>query len=489
MQNVTTGNRGAADDPPVFRTRRWGVITGLAGLGLAALLWSTVCAVPGIPWNAPRLAPAFAVSYGLPIYALRDSALHLGWFYGPGFPLWYLPVTLTENPTLALVLSGIGNTVTLLAPLAGMAWIAGVARGRFLWGVAIVGGVLLYGQTATHFEFYFVHVDAVCCAWGFLACAGLWWAVSGRGSWALHLAALALALAIWTKQIAVMLVPAMLCWLWFERQGRWLGKFLLWSVVYGGIVTALIFRFFGAAEVLFNTWYAHVRNPWMGGAALLVFRLRSLLEWSWVWLPIGGAAIWWWRSSGKPRLPGPAAAVQRLLLWVAAWQLPLGFAAVLKAGGGLNSIHSVHYAFAAGLIWICHLLGQPAPRGRPGVRLGLLWAGALAIPLGNGLALALEQNLVWTPFRGQEEWLAMVRQQPGRFYFPWNPLPTLIAERRILPFDDALFCLWKSGLEVPAGKVREAVGPNPVIVYAEPAESHFALRYFPAMRRGPASGP
>ena len=77
----------------------------------------------------------------------------------------------------------------------------------------------------------------------------------------------------------------------------------------------------------------------------------------------------------------------------------------------------------------------------------------------------------------------MVRQTPGRFYLPWNSLITLIAERRVYPFDDALYCLWLSGLEVPAEKVRSAVPPNPVILYHDPVQSKFALRYFPELER------
>ncbi len=48
---------------------------------------------------------------------------------------------------------------------------------------------------------------------------------------------------------------------------------------------------------------------------------------------------------------------------------------------------------------------------------------------------------VWRPFRGQEEVLAMVRQSPVKIYLPWNPLITIIADRKIYPFDEALHYL------------------------------------------------
>ena len=82
-----------------FRVALW-----VGSASIILLLLTVVCTVPGIPWNSARLTPSFALAYGHPIYALRDSGAQLGWFYGPVFPLWYLPVTLTTNPTAALVL-------------------------------------------------------------------------------------------------------------------------------------------------------------------------------------------------------------------------------------------------------------------------------------------------------------------------------------------------------------------------------------------------
>src|SRR3954468_16004070 len=90
---------------------------GLAAIGVVLFIWSAACLVPSVPWNAARIAPSFALAYGLPIYALRDSGAQLGWAYGPVFPLWYMPVTLTSNPTVALMLSALVNVLTLLLPV------------------------------------------------------------------------------------------------------------------------------------------------------------------------------------------------------------------------------------------------------------------------------------------------------------------------------------------------------------------------------------
>jgi hypothetical protein len=62
---------------------------------------------------------------------------------------------------------------------------------------------------------------------------------------------------------------------------------------------------------------------------------------------------------------------------------------------------------------------------------------------------------------------------------PWNLFVTIIADRRVQPLDDVLFCLWNSGYGVPAGTARAAVPPHALHLYEKPAQSHVALSYFP----------
>jgi hypothetical protein len=88
----------------------------------------------------------------------------------------------------------------------------------------------------------------------------------------------------------------------------------------------------------------------------------------------------------------------------------------------------------------------------------------------------------WLPYRGQEKMLATARASAGQIYFPWNPLLTLITDREIYPFDDALYCLARAGLGLPQVVVRASVPPGAILFYEEPAQSHFALNYFPDHR-------
>ncbi len=457
-----------------------------AALVLSVICWHALCLMPLVQWNPARLASSFALSRGLPIYALRDSGAHLGWFYGPVFPLWHLPATFFANPTHALLVAGISNILTWLLPIAAVLRAAGLSRSA-TWSGTIVGGALMAGHSISNYSFYFVHVDAVCLALQLTACLSLLRFVRTGSRGALHLCALALAGAFWTKVIAISLLPALVCWLWHERRRDAIRPLLFWSLVHGAAISAAVLAAFGPEEVLFNTWLVHARNPWRGGLLLLAQELGRLLAASAVWLP-AVAFVWWTRRNATaPLLNDPSRSLLRLLLWSAGWLAPLGLVAVLKAGGGLNSVHSMHYLFLAGLVVLCLAFNLPAARRAVSAGLFLL---AVVLPACAGTRLILQSGMRWVPDRSQEELLAAARRNPGRCYFPWSPMITIIAERRISPLDDALYCLWLSKLEPPADRIRAAAPPDPIIMYLEPAQSRFALRYFksdpPASHAPPA---
>ena len=468
--------------PPIIATLEFRAALWIAAAGVIGLLWTAMATVPGVPWNAARLAASFAVAFGQPLYVLRDAGAHLGWFYGPGFPIWYLPVTLTGQPTHALVLAAVGNSVTVIGPVLIVLGAAGVLRGRGLVMGGIVLAALLFGSSVLRWSFYFLHVDAVCVAMGLLGCVALHRAVQRKSIVALHAAALAVAGALWTKQIAVMLGPGLVLWLWFDGHRATIVPFLFWCVVYVGLSTAAIFSWFGAEEVLFNLVLFHPKNPLNHDVGQLFRTYVALAGSLWPWLPLAGCfAVSFWRGRHSHPPSPHLASFLRVLLWVAFTQLPLGLLASMKTGGGPNSLHSVYYLLVAGLMLIFSTISRPSRTVRSARWGGLAWGSSLLITVGLGIFWALDAGARWTIDRRQDELLALVLEKPGRFYLPWNPLITLMADRRVYPFDDALLSLWRSGLEVPPDRVRTVVPAQPIIIYQEPVQSKFALRYFPEL--------
>jgi len=441
--STCTDGRWAAPeiyDVPGFRVALW-----VASFGIAALLWNAVCTVPGIPWNPARLAPSFALAYGLPIYALRDSGAQLGWFYGPVFPLWYFPATFTDNPTLALVSAAIENIVTLIVPVLLVIYRAGATHRRTFIVAAVFCAALLLGSPSFRWTFYFLHVDTVCLACGLVACTALHYAAQRPVGWALHVAAIAVALALWTKQVAVMLAPGMLIWLWAEGCRRLIWPFFFWCGAYVGLTTAVVFARFGGEEIMFNLVLVHLGNPLKGGGAPLRDLVATLASGVGIWVPAALCCLMWGRRRAVQPLTNDSSSLIRLLLWVALSQLPLGVLASLKAGGGLNSVHSLHYAFVAGVVLVVHVLSQPvAAVGRARWE-SLWWGAALLLPVASGWWLEGKADTAWTIHRGQEPMLAMVRENPGRYYLPWHPHPDWRAPRLSVRRCPLLFMAQRSG--------------------------------------------
>jgi hypothetical protein len=481
--NVAVGEMNPGTQPQDGGPSRSGVnaLTVLLTITILVVVWGMMCTAPGIPWNGARLAPSFALARGLPLYALRDSGAHLGWVYGPVYPLWYLPFGFTDNPTLGITLAALWNSATIVLPLYLVVRIAVPGAVRIVRLMTGLGAVLLLANPVTRNAFLFIHVDAVCMAWAIVACVALH-AGAIRG-WrpGLPLAALAVALSVAAKQVSVVLVPATLAWLWWEGYRHLLGKWIFWLVVICGGLAGVFFAAFGAEGMLFNAWLLFSRMPWQGGWDILWRNIADTVWSGWLWLLAGGLASLAVRFRWREHISPEAGALTRLFVCLALWQMPLGLAASMVVDAALNSIHATNYLMIAGLVAGASALARRGPAAAPGLWPAL--ASVAAIGVVAAIRPAFAPNTLWVPYRGQEELLALARQHQGKIYLPWNPLTTVIAERKIYPFDEALHYLWLARLEPPHETIRAAVPAGALIVYQEPSQSHFALRYF-----GPEAG-
>ncbi|MDB6169799.1 MAG: hypothetical protein JWM88_2663 [Verrucomicrobia bacterium] len=454
------------------------VFLGIIAIGVAGLGWAAACSMGGILWNAPRLAPSFALAHGLPIYAVRASGAHLGWIYGPVFPVFFLPVTMVPNLTAAFMLAGLWNAATLLAPIGLAVRAAAGARAGVVTLTTLFGALLLLANPITNAAFFMLHVDGLCIAFGLAGCVGLQAATRRGWTPGFHLAAIAVILAIWTKQTAIMLVPATLCWLATSGSKALVARWLWCLAAYGGVVSIVVFKVFGPEELLFNLWMFHIRSPSAGGLGLLGSRMAELVAAGWLWWIALAAGLAVRKATPVP-LSANARSLVGLLAWAAAWQIPMGLAASLKIGGGLNSLHALSYGAVAALVAGADWLVQARLAERPKAwrSAALVFAAASFGCLGAGYFQAMQRGVIWTPYRGQQELLDLARRSPGGIYLPWNPLITIISDRRVYPFDDALLCLWRAGLEPPRAAVQAAIPAGATVLYAEQVQSRFALRY------------
>lgn len=440
----------------------------ITGAGLIGLLWLSFVQVFLVQWNAPRLAPAAALVRGLAIYGTADSGPFLGWIYGPVFPLVFAGIAwLPDQVSLHAAAWGL-NLLFAAGPL----WLAARCGGG--WAAAgaalLIGGLAVLGTGLGRSMLSFIHVDVLGAAFGVAACLALARGLEPGGRVWLVVAAAASVLALGTKQVAAGLVLGLTGWLWAEGRRRELGFYLGGLAAIGLVAVLAAVPAFGWKELGFNLWTVHLHNPLTPGwGAQLIERLGVLMLES---LPV----LLVWLASRPVAPPGPVVErVERALGWAAVGHLPFGLLAAVKVAGGLNSVHAFHYLACLLTLRLARALAVP---GGPGRRGWLLLAMAAALASGQGWQAAhreqLPVRLSVTRLREDE---ALARREPGRVYFPWNPLVTVLTDRRVRPFDDALLCLDRIGFPAERAVVLADIPPGALVVYPDPVQSTFALRY------------
>lgn len=458
----------------------FGILALLTGLILAVFLWRVICSVPAFPWNPPRVAAAVAFAQGQNLYPLPTSGAQLGWFYPPAFAIWYSPVAVFSNPTVILVAAALWNFATIAGAFVALLRMAGLS-----WRATLAGTATGVGLSAAHSltarAFFWVHVDVVCVAFGMVACGAIWrWVLTQAARW-FHLAALAVMAAIFTKQIAAVLPVAIAVWLAVPFKNRLAAvRFLAWCFFYCALALAACAWRWSPDGVISSFFRIQARTPYQS-IDRFIDEVKVLAFWSPLWI----AAAWFLFRSRPPSPPGPT--FSSLLLWVALAHVPLGLMAPLKAGGGLNSLHTIPYLAA----WLALLAGQiwDAPQITPNpervrLRLAVLWVVSFAVGHVHATLFYAE----WRINRHQETLLGLAREHPGKFYAPWNPLITLLTEHRILPFDDALYCLHIAGMTVPREAVLAEIPHGAVVMGAGEHSTQFVLNYlFPPPPEKPSA--
>lgn len=471
---MTTTSAAALKWPRVLIT-----LSTLAGLlGGAALLWLAYSGLQQAQWNAPRLAAVWAVAHGVNIYGTAQSGPFLGWIYGPMFPLYCAPAAWLGGLTAFATGAWLLNLLAALLPAA-VCLRAAVRRADVLPLLTLYLALLLCSPL-TQKQFLFLHVDTLCIGFGLLACWSLSRAVGGAGAGSVIRAAVFTALAIATKQVGVGLGLGLSLWLVVNRRYALLGRYLLWlaglSLFFWSVCLVLV----GTDRLIFSLWWYHVYNPTGSTTwAELGAETWRVVAGAWPWL-LGFLVAW--RGSMRARVANNdgngGGDLRAALLWAALGVLPFGVLAASKVAGNINSVHSLNYLF----VWLILALGRALPGLKEAVAPALVHAALVGAALIAGGMTAHRAEVTWKPSRQLEADLELARQHPGKVYFPWNPLVTLMTDGKIYPFDDALLCLNRSGLAPSAAAVLRDIPRGALIVYPDPVQSRFALTYLTARR-------
>ena len=425
----------------------------LALAALAVRLWCEWCAFPFSVWNAIRLAPTFMLRFGTTPYPGLEGGPVTTWIYGPVTLLLNLPATLAGSTSLALLIAGTINLTLAAAPAALLCALLPAPRPGTT-GADRAWAVLLCLALWPNSSLRFIQADNTAVAFGLVSNLLLLRARPDPARPPL-LAAVLLAIAVWSKQTSLGLVAAQVIWLGLSA---------------------------GRAAALRHTLACAAAGLALGGAFVAWF------GWDGLWLnlvrlpgrlpfatdPLGRAAELWPHLAGYVLIPAVAGVVFRRTLltrnspWLLpflSWMLllPTGLLSVLKVGGTANSLNGILY-----LLPVAALALVPALRGRWRLVAPVLAAGVLA---GIALQLSLAAS---RPLRPVTAHLAradfLAREFPGQIYFPWNPLATFFSDRRFYHAEDGLYVRYAAQLAPSRALARQDFPPRWVVT-AYPGES------------------
>ena len=408
-------------------------------------LWTAWCEFPIYSWNEARLVPAFALRDGLNPYPLVGGGPLLTWIYGPLGILINLPATFATSAAGALHLASLINFVVLILPLALIFLGSTELRSRSpsaRW-LALTVAVLLIPRPNLVLQV----ADHAAIAFGLLSC---WWLARNPKPHNVHLviAALACALAIWSKQVAVFLVGAQIAYLFLSDNRTTVPRYLLWLGLFNFTALGLAVWTFGWDNLWLNLVEIPARLPWVDDLSeRLAMRPWPLVA----QIALPGVGLIVLRTIGK--WPGRNSESGRFFLITVlafAVMLPVGFAAFFKIGGDTNLFHSWDYLLPGLLlVWLAAEKSGKAAHyralGVAAIAIALRWHDVISFPTKPGHFDAAVQ---------------LMATHPHRIWFPRNPLITYYADGKLWHSEDGVQTRFLANYGLREADFRRHLPPN-----------------------------
>ena len=415
------------------------------------------------PWMSIRLAPAFELARGNPIYPTEASGPYVTTLYGFIGPWFYYPWTWISNADWALRAAGVWTVLwtvgigvyiarrELRRPFDSGEPVPSRGEQAFLLALFVLG---IWAMPSLRYSLLEIHSDAPAHVLIAAACLGaLRYAETRRTGWLLLFAAAA-GTAPWAKQIAVFPLLGAMLWL-LLRCG--------WKAAIGvGAGTTLVGLGLGAIGVMkhgFQTlWFNLVTipgsQPWVVETARVKIdvstaegkfvALRELVTQRLPWeygplalllVGIAGAAWKWGRSRETSFLR--AYPTLSLFSMIALFAVPAMALGLVKVGGDVNSAGYVTYpAWIAIVVGAARLIPALKAEGiaKPAALAGCVAIGALALaPMPERIRLLEKPS--------HQDLQAFMEANPGSIYCPSDPLVHVLTEKVCPPIGDIILSM------------------------------------------------
>lgn len=422
-----------------------------------------------------RLAPAFALTHGYPLFSSPETPPWVMVGYGPLYPVAYLPSTVASRPGTAVGIATVLAHVYILVPV-GLICAGCVQRlresghtPRLHWSfLLLLFALVAFAAPSLNYITTNVHVDAPALGLFLLAAYAViraetapsttqrWLLIGGicaglSAACKVNLIAASLGFFIW------------IAWFFGWRAGL---RFVLAAAITFAVVYACAMARDGFAAVLLNLrlpgrmpWFTMqgVDNMALSGSSYdVVDKIRTLLTVLGDYLRQYGlvAVALLLVLPMLERICPPATKLTKLFLLLALVMLFASVASVGKQGGDVNSRALVTLPLSvAGLVAFATLL-QQASR----IALPTAYAALATVTFVVGLSAAAG-FLRWS-VKGTAtlvEAYAAVAKEPGRWYFPFDPLAHLLAEGKFRPNMDVVHSYAVAGSPVDAAAFRAAL--------------------------------
>ncbi|HSA30829.1 MAG TPA: hypothetical protein P5160_03415 [Candidatus Omnitrophota bacterium] len=396
-------------------------------------------------WNAIRLAWTGSILLGEPMYPFQDGPV-LSQMYGPVGPLVYIPAFVFESINQVIIAGALISAVLYFFPAA----LPFLPQGKGALkkfnltspGCFVLFCLVTVSSRALSYSAFAVHADAPALGFGALAC---WFVCSRkqRGQTAsLAASVFFLTLSIMAKQTFLPLFFAVPFYLGLAEGFKKAASYALSSLCALALALALTVTFVDSQGLIQNTVSIPLRTPWiMADRGLALWEVTGeLLEKSFLlWISM----LWCWLVASYDSAcftQGPFSLKRWIkdhpwlvYLIAAVFLVPASVLTRVKWGGALNAFSPTLYFLA---IALCLNLSECAGAGltkysdtvrRKAVLLWCLLTVGLLITRFHEVRNFKE---IFQDLAQSDHVLAyeFARKNPGRAYFPNNPLSTILAE-------------------------------------------------------------
>ncbi|MFB0561851.1 MAG: hypothetical protein ACETWM_11675 [Candidatus Lokiarchaeia archaeon] len=436
---------------------------------LMALLFSggailkKVLSAPFFHWNANRLAWTFSLIRGYQLYYSADSGPVLSTSSGPLRALIYLPATLFNSPTSALIFASFISVSFYFLPILWLHFGKNLFAPRkllfALYGFVCFCLFTLSSRTLTYTA-PLVYSDTPALGFSAVACAVLYYRKGKESIPPLLLSALFSVFAVWTKQTLVPILFALPTYILLTDGYRCFKRYILCLCVCGVVVSALFLWVFNAQNLLFYMFTIPSHCPWQFSTNRIVALLTATSHLIKESLLFAAILIFYsvYQLSISSNVPNRLKAwlisnQWTMLAIVSLFMVPTSVLGRVKVGGDVNTLSPTVYflaaavslaliKFASGSLSSYTRLTQSSAK----ILLVLLITGLICVNIPNFWGIPSVLNKL--PGNKQKVAYEYAKKHPGEVYFPTNPLSSLLAEGKLYHHAYGLFDRELSGFRV-----------------------------------------